>query len=382
MTLGILYPRSAVYPDMGVDFVDGLKSFIQTKLPGNAPQLYLEGIGFGGAEKEVYDKAEKLLRFDKVDILIAFIDLRVLPILEPLVYSLDKLLVVVNAGANYPTNWIPQPNVVFLGLQHAFLCWMAGMEAAHGQTPNAALATSFYDCGYLHSTAIVNSFVQHGGNLTHNFVYNKSYDAFDIAPLTDFLSADNHTNKILCVYDTLPGGLFYSKLKNHSGATGLELFVSPMMLEDTAIEELRAGIPFEVTGYRPWDAMLEEDANQSFKKAIETYSKKAANIFSLLGWETGLVIEQILSQPTGQHFDGSVIAEQLKQVSLSGPRGTMQLDNETHYFLSPIIRSTVKGTDIVSETVPVSTVKQYWTAFTAQPVEGITAGWTNTYLCY
>ena len=69
-------------------------------------------------EKEVYEKAEKLLMIDGVDVLMAYIDQRVMSILTPLFYASGKLVIIINPGANYPLNWVPQKNMVNLTLQH------------------------------------------------------------------------------------------------------------------------------------------------------------------------------------------------------------------------------------------------------------------------
>ena len=64
-----------------------------------------------------------------------------------------------------------------------------------------------------------------GGNITYNYVNNQRYDdAFEIKPLTDYLSADKGTNSLLCVFDSLPASLFYSPLNTFDGAGRLTSF--------------------------------------------------------------------------------------------------------------------------------------------------------------
>ena len=99
------------------DFMDGIKAvFNQTELQSDI-RISSESIGFGGNEKEVYEKAEKILVLEAVDILVAYIDLRVLELIKPLLYASGKLVLVVNPGANFPQNWVPQPNIIFITLQ-------------------------------------------------------------------------------------------------------------------------------------------------------------------------------------------------------------------------------------------------------------------------
>jgi branched-chain amino acid transport system substrate-binding protein len=367
---------------MGPDWIDGLRAFISKKLPDADVRLLLESIGFGGAEKEVYEKAEKLLLMEKVDMLIAFVDLRVLPVLEPLLYSTGKLMVVVNPGANYPGNWIPQPNIVYLTLHHAFLCRLTGQLAAAEASAKAAMVTSFYDCGYLHTAAMVNGFIQRGGSITHNHVSNQPnyQNGFDIQSITNFLQEEKQTQQLLCTLDTPLAKLFYQALNNYEAASGLQVFASPMMLQPDAIAA-QDEWSFSVTGYLPWLATDTSAANEDFITSYRVYAKKEATIFSLLGWEAGLVLQQALQQQSGQ-AEGNEIAMQLKKTSLQSPRGAMHLHPETQYFLTPAIRQIITGGKIHQTQLSIEETELSWNEFASYPAEGISSGWTNTYLCY
>ncbi len=105
MNIGILFPRSNTYPLIGSDFLEGFKTYIKQEGLDKEITINAESIGFGGSEKEVYAKAEKLLMMDDVDILIGFIDEKILELIKPLVLASGKLMMVVNAGANHPLNW-------------------------------------------------------------------------------------------------------------------------------------------------------------------------------------------------------------------------------------------------------------------------------------
>ncbi|MGH2553131.1 MAG: hypothetical protein ACRDEB_05405, partial [Chitinophagaceae bacterium] len=220
MNIGILFPRSNAHPLIGSEFLGGLKAYIKKEGIDKDINLLTESVGFGGVEKEVYAKAEKLLMIDDVDILIGFIDEKVLELVKPLVLSSGKLMVLVNGGGNHPANWIPQANIITLGLRHTFLCALNGMAAAAAQKNiPAAICSTFYDCGYLHLASTVKGFTGLDGMVRFNFIYNQRYDEnFNIQPLTDFLTSDESTQSLLCVFDSLPASLFYKKLNEFEGA--------------------------------------------------------------------------------------------------------------------------------------------------------------------
>lgn len=380
MKIGLLYPRSNAHPEMDVDFVDGIKTCLKQQIEKQEVQIVLESVGLGGAEKEVYEKVERLVRFEKADVIVAFIDLRVLPVLEPLIFASDKLMIVVNPGANYPLNWVAQPNIIHLNLQHAFLSWMTGAEAVSGNN-QAAFTTTFYDCGYLHGSAMLKSFMAKGGQPMHNYVNNQAYnESFEINSLLSFLEQDKQTDKLLCVFDSLPASLFYSRLQDNGTAKDLELFVSPMMLQDKAVNGLADNKPFSVAGYLPWHQSDTREANLYFRSRFEAEAKRESSIFALLGWEAALVLKAILEQGTGNSAEA--ITGYLTETGIDTPRGLIKLDEETHHFIAPVIKCHIaKGANKVN--MEWQEIQEgLWREFTALRNEGLSSGWTNTYLCY
>jgi len=383
MKIGVLYPRSKAHAGMMPDFMDGLKTALQLHQLSPGVQLTSESIGFGGQDKEVYEKAEKLLLLESVDLLVAYVDLRVLELLKPLLFSSGKLVIIVNPGANYPDNWVPQPNIVQLTLQHGFSCWLTGKIAAQQNKINAAMVTTFYDCGYLHTAAMVKSFMKEGGKITYNHVNNQLYDdTFDIKPLTDHLISDATTNCLLCVFDSLPASLFYSRLNNYDGAAGLHLFVSPMMLEEQALGGMKDGFNFPIDGYLSWHASLENSANKDFIDNYLEQTKRTASAFSLLGWETALILKELFLNDERQFSDGAAMVAKLSMGTINSPRGKMKLDIETNFFVAPVYKCSLlqHSSELLLEKEELS--EQGWVEFTADPFQGASSGWTNTYLCY
>jgi len=381
MKAGILYPSSKAYPNADLDFVEGIKSQLLDAGLTDKLSLIWEGIGIGGNEKEVYSIAEKLLRLDKVDLMIAFVDLKVSPLLEPLFFANDKLLIVVNPGANYPSNWLPQPNIIYLSLEQAYLNWLCGKLAASLPGTSAAIASSFYDCGYLHASTNLRSFMQGGGLPAFNGVNRQSYDqTFEIKDLVQFLKTNPSVQKILCTYDSLPAFLFYQCLQESSVSRGVELFVSAMMLEASALAGLEKGYNFSITGFRSWLPEQTTNENQQFLSAFQQFSRRPHSLFALLGWECGIVLESLFRNASGVHHPEQMI-EYLSSQSFDTPRGILQLDPLTNHFLSNPIQCRIAAGATQIETTPF-TSQEAWAEYRSLKPEGIVSGWLNTYLCY
>jgi branched-chain amino acid transport system substrate-binding protein len=383
MTIGILFPSSSAHPNIGFDFINGIKTYLNKQQLNEDLQIVTESVGIAGTEKEVYAKAEKLLMIEGVDVLLAYIDERVLVMLQPLLYASGKLVIIVNPGANYPLNWVPQPSVIHLTLQHAFCCWLTGADAAVKEHKKALAATTFYDCGYLHAASIVKSYVKGGGSIIYNYSNKDKYDnSFGIAPLTEFLGENKAENNLLCVFDSLPASLFFTALDKSDAAQRLHLFVSPMMLEQKALENIGEGFSFSIDGYLPWQLTAQHSGNTIFIESYKQKNKKDPSMFSVLGWESAMILEHVFKNAAGDYNDGSALAETLKTISFESPRGPLQLDAATYYFLSPIGKCSIKA---ASNKMVVEWSKEYsndWIAFTEEPTSGAISGWTNTYLCY
>ena len=383
MKIGILYPRSNAHPGMMMDFMDGIKTALKRQQLNDHIRLISESVGLGGQEKEVYEKAEKLLMLEGVDILVGYLDLRVMEILKPLLYASGKLVVVVNPGANYPQNWVPQQNIINLTLQHSFLCWLSGMRATQLSKANAVTATSFYDCGYLHTAAMVKGFIRSGGEIKYNYVNNQRYDkSFEIKQLTEYLSQEKQLCSLLCVYDSLPASLFYAQLNTFDEAGSLQLFVSPMMLEQEALEKIADRYQFSIEGYIPWHFSAENNSNQEFIESYQQQTNRKPTIFSLLGWETGFILQEIYLQNDGQYTDGIELAGKLAKVKINSPRGELKLDTETNYFIAPVYKCSVKSNSDKITVEYIAPPEKEWAEFVGEPLEGVSSGWTNTYLCY
>ena len=379
MTIGLLLPLSNTHVGMSKDFVDGFNSLLKLKESTGAVIIKKESAGLGGSEKEVYAKAEKLLVSDDVDVLIAYIDEKVTGMIYSLVQATGKLLIVVNPGANHPLNWIAQPSVIHLNLQHAFLCWLTGRLAAANDNKNAAYASSFYDCGYLHSADMVKNFMSSGGSIQYNYINNQVYDEnFEISQLTDFLSFSSDCTNIVAVYDEKPASLFYERLNNHKPDHPIHLYVSPMMMTEKALEQIGEGFNFSINGYLPWQTAKDSADNQNFIRACT----RPVSIFSLLGWESAMIIDEILINYKDDLQEGEAIVDHLKNSPLQGPRGQMILDVETLYYTTGFARFNLQAGSTKAAVEWIAGFEKDWKIFSSIDTEGAVTGWTNTYLCY
>ena len=383
MNVGIMYPRSKAHPLIMQDLVDGIKAFLAQQQPGTDINLISESVGYGGGEKEVYEKAEKLLMLEGVDVLVAFIGEKVMPILHPLLQASGKLMLAVHPGANYPESWLPQDNIIQLTLQEAFLCSLCGKDARKGRHAAAMVASTFYDCGYLHLAMMVDGFTQNSGSIVFNYINKQAYDdSFNIDELDNFLKEAKVLPALLCLFDQTPAALYYDRLNKNERAAELDLFVSPMMLQPEAFSHPGDPFKFSITGYSPWQAGIETTASREFCDAFLAKTKRKPSIFSLLGWEAGMILKQVADTVSSGYEDGAAIAKGLQNARFNSPRGEMLLDPQTNYFLAPVVHCSMAGNTDKMITKQLDLPLTAWADYIQLPTEGAGSGWTNTYLCY
>lgn len=381
MNVGILAPGSKAHPDLMQEFMSGIRSCLKKEQIDGDIQLFSEYIGFGGREKEVYERAEKLLLADGVDVLVAYLDLRVLPLLQPLLFSTGKLLLVVNAGANEPENWVAQPNVMYLTLLHGFLCWKNGLLAAQKDVREAILASTFYDCGYFHTAALVSGFTDKGGEICFNYISNQSNNhELDIGPLRTFFHDNPQVADLLCVFDSLPASLFYQQINQFQTGRQLRIFASPMMLEKQALCHLRE-LCFSIEGYLPWLPAGDFSSNADFIHWYRKNAQQEPTVFSLQGWETGLLLQQIFLRNEWLRTENPVKAI-FGNIGFPGPRGILSMDQETHHFTASIVHFSFQPGKETPVYQSLSFPQEEWKRYIGRRREGVSSGWTNTYLCY
>ena len=184
---GILLPRSTLFPTMAMDLLQVCKISLKEQYPEEEFRFFIEHIGFGTDEKEVYGKTETLLLQEDIDIMIVCADTRYAELLNPLFAAAGKLLLVVNFGANMPENWYAGENTLVHSLNFSFLTGLTGKRAALGETKEAAYAVSYYEGGYRQCTSLLNSHQQHGGIPRYVHVTHLKTEEFTLKPLADSL---------------------------------------------------------------------------------------------------------------------------------------------------------------------------------------------------
>lgn len=382
LRIGILLPRSTIYPSIGLDMLHGVKTYLKTHQLIDQVQLFTDNIGFGIDEADIYTKAEKMLLQEDAQIVIVCADERIQELLKPIFTATNKILIMLNLGANLPETWSTAPTCITHSLNFCFHAWLTGKEAANAASKEAVNIISYYDGGYRVCYSLLNSHQQNGGVPAYNYVTKLKLAEFDLQPIDAFLTENKEVKTALCLFSGEQAVQFYQDIKPIQQKHSLTLYGSAMMQAPTLKKELPADFSFvDMLAFVPWYSELPNAANQIFKEKIAAGGHQPANYFSLLGWETGILIAQML--PLFESGMAAVeMVQQLMAASFETPRGRVSIDAHTHYSYGNAWL--VKTNEQFSATVvkELTDVEASWTAFTSEPgLKGEISSWRNTYLC-
>jgi branched-chain amino acid transport system substrate-binding protein len=384
LRIGVLLPRSTLFPAFGLDILNGIKCCLKYHGLTDNIKLLTDNIGFGIEEAEIYSKAEKFLLQDDADIVIVMADLTIAELLEPLFTTSNKLLLMVNMGAGIPDTWKTSPTTIVHSLNISFHARLTGkLAAAENENKKGAYTLSYYDAGYRHSYSMINSHQQHGGEPMYTHVTHLKAEQFTLAPLEEFLTQQEDVKTLLCLFTADMADQFYNSIVPIQEKLQLRLYASPMLLEayPFSIEGQRVSAP-ALKGYTCWLTDLENPGNTAYKASFKNTANKEATLFGVLGWDTGLLVKEIWNQYQHNNTNAAAIVPALSHIEYESPRGWMKLDPQTYHTYTPSWLVSLSANGTSKEIKELITTEKEWAEFTAEKFpEGTSSGWRNTYLC-
>ncbi len=383
LRLGILLPRSTLFPSLGLDILNGLKACLQINQLQDSFKFITDNIGFGIEEAEVYAKAEKMLLQEDADIVLVIADARIQELLEPLFTASNKILLMVNFGANIPERWMAAPTTIVHSLNFCLYTRLSGKLAATETNKEAINVASFYDAGYRQCYSFLNSHQQMGGIPVYTHVTHFSKENFSLQPVDDYLDTHTEVKNLLCLFAGDDAEQFYEAIPELQKKYPLHLFVAPMLLDESIIHKIDESAQLKnIKGYAPWISFLSNQNNTRFTEAYSEIYKKSANLFVVLGWDAGLLLQAILLQKDAGINSASEIISQIGNTIFNSPRGWLKLDAATNHTFGPAWLLSYDSANKLKIVEEFTEIEKEWKEFTNEEFSGgESSGWRNTYLC-
>ena len=369
--IGILLPQSKQYPSLDRDFMRGMK------LNDLNVKFFIESIGIGADEKIIIEKMQKLSLQEDISIFIGFLGHRNIQSVYDYASNHNLFLLATDMGSTLPYALPKKQGVYINSFGIAESSYHLGAYFASQNYKNIATSSSYYDSGYGINQAIEMALYQNDSQFSGHY----------ITPLNP------RENEADCMQETLaplkPDAIFafHSGIYAEEHASYLTknkltqyypFYFTYFSISDKIKEENREALQNTMI-VSSWSDSLRSKKNLSFVEKHKAIFHQAPNIFGLLGYETGMILENLLKDN-----DSIPSLEQLidkMEEALEGPRGKIQFHPETNRtsFDNYIFKITDDGIQI--ETVLKNDGQFIQNIMSDQRPQSM-GGWHNAYLCH
>lgn len=319
--IGVLLPHSKQYNTLDSDFIRGIR------LNNLNAKLHIENIGIGVDEQIIIEKLQKLSLQEDINLFIGFFGHH--NIEQVYQYASDNgiILIASELGATLPVGKPKYDGIFINSFSMIESAHFLGKYFSENNYKKISSASSFYDAGYGLLEAIESSF-------TNNTTFTGHY----ITPLypreneAEIMEETINSHKSEAVYGFYSG--FYAKenallLSKNRTTTKYPFFMTPFSVDNGFLENFKTN-PHDVHIVTSWV----ENETQESKNFITKYQAKYNDIpspFSLLGYETGLIFNELLAGIQNKTIP--FYKKEIQNLKINGPRGIIQFDIETNRSL-------------------------------------------------
>jgi branched-chain amino acid transport system substrate-binding protein len=380
-TIGILLARSTYYQTIGFDLYEGLRSGLK-HFGRSDIRIATENIGFGADKQQCYRSAEKLLLDENASVVIAYIGHRMAQLLRPLFLSANKILIVLDAGANLPHEWPTCPNIFYHSLHNSLGASLAAKQATNDGYTSAGMVTDYYDGGYLHTYSISKGFEETGGTISFNHATGYKTEDFTIAPLINHLEQFPNS-ALLSIFSGDFVQWYFEGIKKSFEGQNLPIYLPPFGFEEIMLSD--AEYPSDnIKGVAAWSKKLESKENKIFIETMTT-AGRTPNLFSLLSWESATIALKVLELIDEYKNNTLQIVNSLQSFAFESPRGRIYFDSKTNTSIAPLYNATIIATkegkcEVQIESIT-NDVFEHFEKLTTQELNNSTSAWHNSYAC-
>lgn len=366
LRVGLLLPRSSLYPQLGAGLLSGLKLALDAAGPP-ARVLIAE---YGTLPSAAAAAGRRLVEEQGAQILVGTLSSAALGQLRPLLEARRVPLIAATAGANVARAADQGPYI----FRHTLGLWQAsqlsGAWAAANLGRRAFVAASFHDSGYDALDAFRVGFEQGGGRLLGSRVTH--------------LPGDDGLGRLMAAISAAAPDLVYAAYAGPQAAAFLRAY---------AEAGLQARVPLVGSGLfglgQPapagqavlsglgWSPDLDSLPARQLRAALAAQAADPAAPFAALGYDAGLLI----AQAAGAAPAGAPLREALAGAAVLGARGP--LSAAAGSFAAPLYLRETRwaGGAPHARTLAELPASPALAAHAAARQADLKTGWTNAYLC-
>lgn len=349
LKVGVLVPKQQGIIAYSDDFVLGLQLALQKEqrpISKADCNLYIEQIptAFHKAEQ----KTTQLLQNYQPDLFIALVSSMHLPTLTKILDEAQTPALLNTVEGNAMEKTMYSPYVYYNSLNHWQSNWMLGKQVAQAIGQQIGVLGSAYDSGYDALYAFKKGVVDAGGHIKETIITERTNNTIGEITIALEKMASQSLSGVYVSYSGEDVISFAQAYQHFSLRKKL-----PIMTHDFMIQQLLAlgyGHLCEgMSSVSTWTKTVANAANHHFIKQYTTTYQQKPNSFAMLGYESGLCLQQSLlktnNQPTSK-WGGA-----MRQLSFDSPRGKFSINPKTHQnnttFYSYQVPKNQKANDVI-----------------------------------
>lgn len=380
--IGFLSPYSGVYPYYAQHLITGWLLGMDLDPTRQKKIAFIPSFTKLGGPKSVTEAIQKMLFFDKIDVLSGLISYKSTPDLIPMIDMHQRMGFFFDMGEYIPYFPHISPNIFYASNQLWQSEYALGYWAQKNYGEGGLVVMPVYEAGYHLSSAFQRGAAA-GGSTSISFkVLQADYRSNPENGVESFLkeAALMAPAYIHAIFTGKEGTEFLEKWKQSSLHKSIPLLITETMAYDDILEDI-TNLDMTVYSANTWNRKSENRINQAFVTKFESLAKQRANIYALMGYEAGLVWKELL--PFAEKRDWSSVKNRLQQTVINGPRGEKGFYPASGLGLPEvsILRIKISGNKINKLIVD----QQKGIMFNHNELEEIhttsVSGWLNPFLC-
>lgn len=367
ITIGILVPRSDIFPTLPQHIVKGIKLAFENE--GIDAQFIICDIGKGVVPDLVMAKANELIMQD-VDITIAYAGKKVLDALKALFKTSKKPLMLMGMGPNITREEElgEAPYIASNSFDLWHSCYLLGDYAAKKIGKQGIASIGLFEGGYQLLPTFNEGMVQNGGTVVATHI-TKQLDEIDFTGDLNNMINSTPADYLVEFFSGIDSPRFYNLCVKSGISKELPIITPSIGIEPFAEYNKRL-----VHGLS-WQPFVKNAANEQMITSFTQKHNEEPSAYVALAYETALWIVEGVKACVGK-FNIATYCEAIAMASFHSPRGGFTVNSEKNTN-QPFPTIIVDGETVVSYSIAAEQEKELVESFSSR----VHAGWFNPFPC-
>ena len=373
--IGVLLPRSDMFPRLSIDFLNGVKLPFKLAVSQNyTPKFCIESIG-NATDANLLQRMEQMILQDETDVIICFCSYFMIEELVKIANAYEKPIVHVSLGARVLKPVHISPYLLFQSLNLCHTSYISGKYAVEKFGKKVAMLSSFYDGGYHMAEAFYNGVVDHGGEIVYNYVSPLDYKSETFQTMIEGIR-QSKPEVLFALFSYKEGNKVMEKLIE-SEVGDLPIVAIPLMTDETIIQGIE--VPKNMYSVASWAFDEDETTMKEFQSMYRNQFEESPTIISLLAEEIGAILLQVVQN---EHKIPNKIGEYLKEKTITTPRGVLQYNEYNESIPKSFKVRQLVTNDGQHQNKVTAHMDASFSEIINKKMENLpNSGWKNPYIC-